>query len=781
MRRTVMERTMNGCSLWSGVALVGALVGCGGGGHRSDAGADSAVDSSADARVDSALDARVDTGADSATDAGGDAGDPGSTYDGLCAVSLDYLATGSSPTVHVAGSWNDFSPTADALVDDGTGHYRGEVELMPGVYPYKLVVEGDGADPWRLDPANSYRAYAGGVENSGLRVPDCSRPALTVDSSAHRRPGAGEGAFDASLHYERREAGAFAEVRGELRSAAGARPLTSVELTRADDALTVSLSSLGDGKYTVALTPIDVEGTEGETRLLPFWIEAQAFRWRDALIYLVMTDRFRDGDSSNDVPAVGALPGAEFEGGDLEGLRQAIDEGYLDSLGVNAIWVTPWNTQPAGAYDEAGGTGGVTGYHGYWPTEPRSIDPRFGDEAALHAMVNAAHAHGIRVLMDLVVNHVHQEHPYFTEHPEWFNTGCICGTAGCDWTARRLDCLFRDYLPDVNWENVDAGEQLLDDAMYWLDTFDLDGFRVDAVKHVVDGAVFNLRARVRERFETAGTHYFLMGETAMGWDGSSGPDEGGNPENYGTISRYIGDDALDGQFDFVLYYAAALSFLSDAPGRGMSHVDFWTRASQTHYPAGAIMTPYLGSHDTSRYLSLASDPARAGHKWSDLPSAPATQEPYDRMVAAFGWLLAVPGAPLLYMGDEYGEFGGADPDNRHMTRFGAALAPREASQLARVSALGRARHDLPGLRSDAIRPLMVNDSLWVVARGTGAERVVVAINRSASPVSLTVPVPREVAADGAELVDALDSSTRLTVTRQSLDLSLPAWGVRYLH
>jgi len=440
--------------------------------------------------MDASGDAGRDASSDASVDADVDAGDPGSTYDGLCSVSLTYRATGSSPAVHAAGSWNDFSPTDDELVDDGTGSYRVTLELAPGLYPYKLVVEGDGAEPWRLDPNNSYRAYAGSVENSGLRVLDCSLPTLVVDSSEISRPTSGDGRLVAALHYDRREAGAFGELRAELRSADPARPLSDAEITRMGDSLGVSITGLADGKYTVALTPVDVEGTAGPSTLLPFWVEASTFEWRDALIYLVMTDRFRDGDLTNDVPAVGALPGAEFEGGDLKGVRLAIEEGYLDGLGVNAIWVTPWNTQPAGAFDEAGGTGGVTGYHGYWPTEPRGIDPRFGDAAALTALVNAAHAHGIRVLMDLVVNHVHQEHPYFRDHPDWFNSGCICGTAGCDWTERRLDCLFRDYLPDVNWENNDAGEQLLDDAEYWLEAYDLDGFRVDAVKHVVDGAVF---------------------------------------------------------------------------------------------------------------------------------------------------------------------------------------------------------------------------------------------------------------------------------------------------
>ena len=111
-------------------------------------------------------------------------------------------------------------------------------------------------------------------------------------------------------------------------------------------------------------------------------------------------------------------------------------------------------------------------------------------------------------MMDLVVNHVHEDHPYVDEHPDWFNSGCMCGTDQCDWTERRLDCLFRDYMPDVNWKHRDASEQMIEDALWWLETFDLDGARVDAVKHVDDLAVTNLGMRINEKFEVAGTDYY---------------------------------------------------------------------------------------------------------------------------------------------------------------------------------------------------------------------------------------------------------------------------------
>ena len=124
-------------------------------------------------------------------------------------------------------------------------------------------------------------------------------------------------------------------------------------------------------------------------------------------------------------------------------------------------------------------------------------------------------------MADMVVNHVHEEHPYFAENPDWFNDGCICGSTGCDWTERRLDCLFMSYMPDVDWRNRNASEQFIADASWWVERFDLDGLRIDAVKHVDDNAVNNMAAILSERFEQAGVELYLKGETAMGWSGDS--------------------------------------------------------------------------------------------------------------------------------------------------------------------------------------------------------------------------------------------------------------------
>jgi neopullulanase len=705
----------------------------------------------------------VDAAGEGGGDAADDAGPEAPRRD--CATRFALRPTGAVEEVAVAGEW-DWDARERLTDPDGDGLYELERELPAGLWAYKLVVtRPGGAVEWLLDPGNPYRAYDGGVENSGVRVDDCTRPRLEVVE--HRRVGA-DGAVTA-LRVWRGAAGAPITVRAAVRHEGAWR---DAPLARAGGDLTVELTGLAPGKHTLRVEAED--GAGGQARVLvPFWIEREPFDWRDAVIYMVMTDRFRNGDPANDpAPSPGAAPSADFQGGDLRGVTAAIEDGTFDALGVRVLWLSPFVENATTVHVEHGH--GVTAYHGYWPIKARAVDPRLGSEADLDALVRAAHRRGIRVLMDYVINHVHQDHEYLALHPTWFRIGCECGTPGCDWTERRLDCSFHDYLPDVDWQHRQASEQMIDDALWWLERFDLDGLRVDAVKHVEDLAIVNLATRVHEVFEQGGVEYFLLGETAMGWRGD---DLAANLGEYETIARYLGTFALSGQFDFVLYHATAYRVWAD-DARGMLHLDYWTRASLDQYPADAVMTPFVGSHDSERLISLAqygSSAAIVHHKWPSqgLPAPPASDEPYDRVAIALTWLLTVPGAPLLYYGDEYGEHGGADPDNRHMWVPPDQRGARQQALHARVARAGTLRQELAPLRRGTYQPLTVTEDVLSFARVWQGEVVIVAINRAGSARPVTIEVPPALLGDGP-LVDRLDPGGRMVALaggRASLELA----------
>lgn len=680
--------------------------------------------------------------------------------------------------VEVTGEWNGWANPGVSLRNEG-GVFRGDVSIPPGFHGYKLLVDGE----WTLDPDAARRKYVDGVENSGVRVEDCRRPTLARVSSTVERASAGQGRIRAVVRWTDGVEGVAVDagsVRAMLRRDGANTPITTAMVDAGARTVSVDVPSLADGKYTVLVEARDRSGREAVPLRLVFWVEAEPFDWQGATIYMAMIDRFANGDRSNDArPTSGVDPRADYQGGDFQGLRARIADGTLDRLGVRAIWLAPVNRNPDGAFLASNGRNRVMGYHGYWPTRAREVDPRLGGAAALRELIAEAHRHGIRVLQDFVVNHVHREHEYFRAHPEWFRTGCVCGTDGCDWTGRRLDCLFTEYLPDVNWSVAPLVEQLADDAAFWIGDFDFDGLRVDAVKHVEDIAVYNLRARLHEEFEATGVRVFLTGETAMGW-GDCGVDC--NRNEYDTINRYMGPRALDGQADFVLYHAVPYRvFSSDA--RGLIHADYWTQQSQRQYVPGSVMTAYVGSHDTARMVTLSTyrgqgpglDPGIPGNQWDNVAQAPTSADAYARHRLAMSWVLTIPGAPLLYYGDEYGEWGGADPNNRRMWREPSMLSPDETATLAHVRAVGFARRSLVALQRGEYISLAATEETLVFARRAGTDVAIVALSKAGADRTVDISVGAAGLRDGVVLRDRLSTATA-TVTSGSVRFTIPSWG-----
>jgi len=262
------------------------------------------------------------------------------------------------------------------------------------------------------------------------------------------------------------------------------------------------------------------------------------FVWEGANMYFLLTDRFNNGDTSNDVnfdrtKETGKLRG--FEGGDLKGITQKIKEGYFTDLGINAIWMTPIVEQIHGGTDE--GTGVTYGFHGYWAKDWTNIDPNYGTKEDLQELVKEAHAKGIRILLDAVINHtgpVTEKDPVWPE--EWVRTDKQCSY---DTYENTISCTLVANLPDIKTEsndNVELPPQLVEkwkaegryeqevkelDEFFertghpraprfyiikWLTDyiteFGIDGYRVDTVKHTEEFVWQEFKKECDYSFET---------------------------------------------------------------------------------------------------------------------------------------------------------------------------------------------------------------------------------------------------------------------------------------
>jgi len=704
---------------------------------------------------ESGTEAGGEVGAEVATDAGDDA--PSTVPTRSCKTVFE-LTPGASGSVEVGGEWDGFkkSPMADA----GSGKYRAELDLPAGDYGYKFVV---GGSDWRLDPSHGRRKYVGGVENSRVIVPDCKVPLLRVEK--HSSSG---GAIALTVQYLDGSEAKGLELASVKVVAPGLTFTPTVDGT--SGRITVALSGAAKGKYTFTIDAKDKAGRAARTVYVPTWVEDQAFQWNDGPMYFAFTDRFRNGDTTIDAKISGIDDRANYQGGDFAGVKKAIDEGWFDKLGVRSIWLSPVNDNTNKAGKGSDGRD-YSGYHGYWPTEPRKTDDHFGSLTDLQALTTAAHAHGIRVVLDLVNNQVHQDHAYVAAHKAdgWFNGdgSCVCGGAGCSWDDRPVDCWFTSYLPDVNWTNTGAQDAFIEDALWWLLNGNADGLRVDAVKHMNDVASTALRTEIRDRLETGNAKYYLVGETYTGGD------DGGRA----LIKRYIGDNALTGQFDFPLFWSIDYTFAQ--MGGTMADLDAASKKSETSYGPTALMSPFLGNHDVTRFLSRAagmigSNPQEQA--WSSPPGEPTIDEPYDRAFLAFAFLLGQPGVPLIYYGDEVGTPGTADPDNRRFMKIETSLSAREKKLLDRVRILGKARGSHAGLMRGAKKTLHTDGDGYVFARGTGADLALVAINRGTTARTVKVTVPTELgAADGTVLKDLLGGPS-VTVTAGAIDVPFTAKG-----
>ena len=635
-------------------------------------------------------------------------------------TTFTYYSQTSLNSVEVVGEWDGW---IRHNLTNLNGTYSIDIDIDEGFYCYKLII--DEVD-WVLDPSNGYRKYCDGILNSGIIVGNLSYPRMSVASES-------EELLNLKLNYSAGiDGSAFSELDVYLMNNFERKNISYIwneEDWSVDINVNFSLSLFEYGKYTLNVQAFDSEGRESNKISYPFWFEESSFNWNGALVYMIMTDRFVNGNSSNDPSSIpDASQGADWMGGDFAGVISMLESGYFEELGVSALWLTPFNKGAEGSFLASDNEHRVSGYHGYWPVKSREIDSRFGTESELKELIALAHSKGIRILNDFVINHVHEDHEYYQTNPDWFRDGCVLGTSGCDWTERALDGVFSSYMPDVNWQNPEASEKFLEDAIWWQKEYDLDGSRIDAVKHVEPSSISNLVVKFNEELENSLTDYYLLGETAMGWTGDNIVD---NLPQYNAINQYMGEGGLDGQGDFVLYHAVVDNVFRYG-SKDFSHLDYWTLQSQENYVEGSIMTPYLGSHDTSRLISRLDDGGNnPDNKWVEqsLPQQPASSQPYIESKIAFSWLLTIPGAPVLYMGDEYGEYGGSDPDNRHSFRRGDQLNSNELQLASFVQELGNIRQQSNDLQEGTYRSIFSDETLLIFARETANSEAVVLINK----------------------------------------------------
>ena len=391
--------------------------------------------------------------------------------------------------------------------------------------------------------------------------------------------------------------------------------------------------------------------------------EKAPFLWENATVYFLLTDRFNNGNPANDVNfnrTDEAAPLRGFMGGDIEGITNKINDGYFNNLGVTALWFTPIVEQIHGQVDE--GFGANYGFHGYWAKDWTSLDPNFGTANDLHSLVQNAHEQGIRVVLDVVLNHTG---PVTATDPvwpaDWVRTGPRCEYKDYESTT---SCTLVENLPDVltgSNEEVALPDHLIDkwkaegryeqevaelDAFFertgyprvpryyiikWLTDyvreFGVDGFRVDTVKHLEESVWGELYEEVKIAFAD--------------WK-KAHPDEILDENDFYMVGEVYGYGVSGGRlYDFgdkkVDYFAEGFHSLINFEFKYDAQQDYQTIF--TKYDT--LLSTELSGKGTLNYLSSHDD-----------------GQPFDatrqRALEAGTKLLLTPGAAQIYYGDETG-------------------------------------------------------------------------------------------------------------------------------
>ncbi|SFB16729.1 MULTISPECIES: type I pullulanase [unclassified Bacillus (in: firmicutes)] len=328
----------------------------------------------------------------------------------------------------------------------------------------------------------------------------------------------------------------------------------------------------------------------------------QSPQWaKDATIYHIFVDRFNDGDVNNNRSVNKDLPYDEqlkgWMGGDLKGIQDKLD--YISDLGVNTIWISPVFKGPYS--------------HGYHPKDFKQIDDRFGDPETMKELIKAAHAKNIKVVYDFVANHTSNQHSFFQDaltkgkdspYYNWYSFE--------EWPNKYKTFYGISELPELNNENPEVRNYMINDVVpYWLTELDFDGFRLDYAK----GPSYSYWVDFRHKVKQTKPNAFIFGEI---WDSRE------------KINSYAGE--LDGALDFVLNDALVNTF---AKNQSMTELSDTINANIETYPKEYVMSSFLDSHDKPRFIF------EAGGDVEKLKLAASTQ-------------LTLPGAPVIYYGDEVG-------------------------------------------------------------------------------------------------------------------------------
>jgi neopullulanase len=491
------------------------------------------------------------------------------------------------------------------------------------------------------------------------------------------------------------------------------------------------------------------------------------------VMYLIMIDRFADGDlSNNDPPQSRGLYDRKnkfyYHGGDLQGVIDRLS--YLKELGVTAIWLTPWYDN----YDrlnqiELKEEKPSTGFHGYNPQDFYAVEEHFGSHAKVRELVDAAHRSGLKIIQDQVMNHTGPYHPWVEDPPTptWFNgtkakhlknvfqTWVLHDPRPVEGLKREtMEGWFLDFLPDLNQHDTEVSRYLIQNTLWWIGTTGLDGIRMDTWQYVPNSFWRDWNAALKKEFP----NFKVVGEVKDGDAVHTSFFQGGRVRFDGINS------GLDSLLDFPLFYPIRHAF---AEGKAVDEIPK-ALAKDYLYPDSEILVTLFGGHDDGRFMS------EKGATIAGLKLANA-------------FVLTTRGVPQLYYGDELamegedepttrGDFPGGFPGDNRNAFIAAGRTKEEQELFEYIRRLTALRREFEPLRTGKLVNLHVSEQQYAYARTTRNDAVVVVFNNDSKEAEIEFEVSPAGLRNGKLLSNRVGGKN-VTVVNGKLRVSLPKRSV----
>lgn len=649
--------------------------------------------------------------------------------------------------VQLTGTLNNWNPSGTNLemVD---GIWQTKLLLNPGIYQYQVVLDGKSMpDP---DNSNTTVSDLGGI-NSILTVGNTNYASLpgiyTIPEYQKIKIGYDQALSEIFVFWENARLGNDFVIPVE----------NGYEITIPSDSRKLIRSALriwgynGNGASNDLFIPISKGKVIHDASVLTREDK------HATILYFMMVDRFKNGNAGNDDPIVDdeIAPRANYQGGDIAGIIAKIKDGYFTSLNVNSIWLSPITQNPLTGYVEYPAPHRkYSGYHGYWPITLTTIDHRFGTETELKELVKEAHSRGMNVILDYVSNHVHEENPLFKNNPEWA-TDLVLPDGSMNirlWDEQRLTTWFEPFMPSLDFTIPVVSDIMSDSALFWIEHYNLDGFRHDATKHIPTNFWRTLTNKIKTRYPNRSV--YQIGETF------------GSRE---LIASYLGSGLMDGKFDFNLYFDARSVLASE--NESFEKLNNSLMESFSYFGYNSLMGNITGNHDMPRFISFASGALRFDENTKEAGWAREIevkdQVGYDRLNQLLAFTMTIPGVPVIYYGDEIGMPGADDPDSRRMMRF-ENLSEQEIRVKETTQKLNSLRKSNLEFIYGDFKVLKLEKDIYVFARSYFNKIAVVALNKSSEETEILVELPERFI--GADLRSNFNSEYILTGSQLKIKL-----------